>query len=118
MIFNMNVKNKLPKCRAFVVAYGNRIGVIAIFPLNTTKYVFNTVVEYITRANYGLKCGGFEFGYSDGESLYRTFLSAREVLPNIQDVEHIVDLSFFMMQQYEDGLIKSLMGVGEPSHGI
>lgn len=118
VIFNMNIKSKLSKCRVYVVAYENGIGAIAVCPLNATKDVYNTVVEYITRANYGLKCGGFEFDYSDGEIRYRTFLSAREALPDMQDVEHIVDLSFFMMQQYGDGLIKSLMGFGDPERDI
>lgn len=116
--FALNIKSKISSVNMVIHVFDYGILSRGICPLNATKDVYNTVVEYITRANYGLKWGGFEFDYSDGEICFRDFLSAKEGVPSLKDIERIVDTPSLMMARYGDGLVKSLMGFGDPERDI
>ena len=119
-IFNMNMsmKNKLSSCRLIVAVNNNTIQSLAICPLKATEDVYGPVVEYLTRANYGLMIGKFEFDYKDGEIRYQSALSCVENVPSMADVERVVDVSFLMMRRYGDGLMKNLMGIGFPEQDV
>jgi hypothetical protein len=91
---------------------------MAVCNIKASTDVFPQVVEYITRANYGLKIGKLEFDYSDGEVRYQTILSAKEGCPSLKDVERVIDMSFIMLDRYGNGLVKNLMGVGNPEADI
>ena len=62
--------------------------------------------------------GKFEFDYRDGEVRYQSCLSCREGIPSLKDVEFTVDVTMLMLQRYGDGLIKNLMGFGNPEQDI
>lgn len=116
--FNMSIKNKLKSCRVIVLVTDSDIQAFGVCPINASPDVYSNVVEFITRANYGLKVGNFEFDYRDGEVRYQTCLSCKEGIPSLKDVERIVDMSFLMFQRYGDGLVKNLMGFGNPEEDI
>lgn len=116
--FSLGISSKLSRCRMLIVVNDNGIYVQAICPINASKDVYNTVVEYITRANYGLSMGCFMFDYRDGEVSFRDFLVAQESVPSIKDIERTVDMPFIMMEKYGDGLVKALMGFGDPERDI
>ncbi len=114
----MNLKSRLSSCRVLIEATETEIQAYGVCPINATSQFYGPVVEYITRANYGLKVGAFEFDYSDGEVRYHTCLSCKEGVPSQKDVERTVDMSFLMMDRYGDGLAKNLMGFGNPEQDI
>lgn len=118
LTFGMNIKSKLRNCKVYVDCKDDSIIVYAICPINASEDVRPVVAEYITRANYGLKCGNFEMDYSDGEIRYKTHLRCSEDVPCLADVESTVDIAFLMMQRYGDGLVKCLMGYGNPEEDI
>ena len=76
------------------------------------------MAEFLTRANFGLKIGKFELDYNDGEVRYQAILPCSEGVPPIKDVERVVDMGFLMFQRFGDGLIKNLMGFGNPAEDI
>ena len=116
--FGMNIKSKLKSCRMYVFVGEEEIQSIAVSPINATEDVYDNVVEFITRANYGLKVGNFEFDYSDGEVRYQTCLVCSKGVPEMDDVERVVDLPMHMMQRYGDGLAKNMVGYGNPEADI
>lgn len=115
---NMGIDSKLKKCRLLVIVSDRDIQSIAVSPLNASEDTYGDVVEFLTRANYGLKVGNFEFDYSDGEVRYQSILSCIEGAPSMRDVERIVDMPILMMQRYGDGLVKNMMGYGNPKDDI
>lgn len=115
---HMNLKSKLNSCHVLVVAEEKCIQAFAVCPLQAQKDTFANVSEYITRANYGLKMGNFELDYRDGEIRYRSFLSCREGIPSLKDIEYCVDVTFLMMNRYGDGLAKNIMGFGDPARDV
>ena len=114
----MNLNCRLNSCRILVSASATEIQAYTVSPINANSKDYSNVVEYITRANYGLKVGGFEFDYSDGEIRYHTCHSSKEGIPSQSDVERIVDVGVLMMERYGDGLVKNLMGFGNPAQDI
>ena len=115
---NMSLKSKINSCRLVVTASDTEIQAFAFCPIKASEDCFANVVEFITRANYGLKVGKFEFDYRDGEVRYQACLSCREGIPSLKDVEFTVDVTFLMLQRYGDGLVKNLMGFGNPEQDI
>ena len=118
LTFGMNIKSKLASCKVYIDCKDDCILVYAVCPINASEENRPVVAEYITRANYGLKCGNFEMDYSDGEVRYKTHLRCSEDVPCLADVESTVDISFLMLQRYGDGLVKCMMGYGDPAADI
>lgn len=65
-------------------------------------------MEFITRANYGLACGGFQMDYDDGDILYRTgiFLNGSEPEPDM--VDPIVQVAIRTYDRYYKQLMQVL----------
>lgn len=114
----MRLKSKLNSCRVLIVAEEKVIQAYAVAPLHAQPDTYANVVEFITRANYGLKMGGFEFDYRDGEVRYQSCLTCREGIPSLKDIEFAVDVTFIMMDRYGNGLAKNIMGFGDPAKDI
>lgn len=114
----MNLDCRLSGCQVHMTASSTEIQAYAICPINAKPEVYQNVVEYITRANHGLKIGAFEFDYEDGEVRYHSCISCEESAPSSRDIERTVDVTFLMMDRYGDGLVKNLMGFGDPEADI
>ena len=56
--------------------------------------------------------------YSDGEVRFKSYLRCSEGVPLLSDVEFVVDMSFVMFDRYENGLVKCLMGFGDPETDV
>lgn len=116
--FKMGLKSKINNCRVVISISEKDIQTYAIAPIKASEDDFANVVEFITRANYGLRLGAFEFDYRDGEVRYHTCISCREGIPSLKDIEFNVDIPFVMMDRYGDGLAKNLMGFGDPARDV
>ena len=114
----MSLDCRLYNCQVHVTASGKEIQSYAVCPIRAKPEVYQNVVEYITRANHGLKVGAFEFDYDDGEVRYHSCISCEESAPSSRDIERTVDITFLMMDHYGDGLVKNLMGFGDPEADI
>lgn len=114
----MNLKNKLRSVQMFCSADDTHIQSFAISPISASEDAYDSVVDFITRANYGLKQGNFEFDHRDGEVRYQSALVSIDGVPTHANVERVVDIPFLMFQKYGDGLVKVLMGYGDPEQEI
>lgn len=114
----MSLESKLQSCAMLIFIGEEEIQAYAVSPLNAEKDTYADVVEFITRANYGLKVGGFEFDYRDGEVRYHTCLPCGASIPELSVIERVIDIPFLMLQRYGDGLAKNIMGYGDPESDI
>ena len=114
----MSLDCRLSGCQVHMTAGETEIQAYAICPINAKPEVYQSVVEYITRANHGLKVGAFEFDYDAGEVRYHSCLPCKDGVPSQANVERTVDVTFLMMDRYGDGLVKNLMGFGDPEADI
>lgn len=74
-----------------------------------------SIAEYLHRANYGLPYGNFEMDYSDGEIRFKlaSFFDNNSAVSNTLIDRHIY-IPCFMFERYGEGLLKLLIGEGNP----
>ncbi len=77
---------------------------------NTPAEQMSEVMEFITRANYGLQVGNFELDLSDGEVRYKTSIDVERVILTEQLCANLVELNLMLMGLYYDGLTSVMKG--------
>lgn len=68
------------------------------------------MAEFICRANYGLKCGGFQYDIRDGEILYKVYVSCHNMVPSQEMVKHSLYIPAAMFDKYSGGMLAILFG--------
>ena len=112
------MKNKLDACQFILFTEDRRITVYGCSPVHAKSDCYANVTEYITRANYGLRHGNFEFDHRDGEIRYKVYIPCKNNLPNSADIDNAILVVGLMMERYGDGLLKNMMGIGHPEEDI
>lgn len=64
----------------------------------------DAVVEYITRANYGLFLGNFQMDMEDGELLYQTYSVFYDHKAMQQEVRRVIQVAIHMAERYAQGV--------------
>lgn len=83
-------------------------------PLNT----FAAVVEFLTRANYGMRIGNFEFDYSDGEIRYKSSFDFEKSILTPQLIKNTIYPAVSTMDRYLPGLMSVMYGGKSPEEAI
>ncbi|MBR4171198.1 MAG: YbjN domain-containing protein [Kiritimatiellae bacterium] len=77
------------------------------------------IAEFITRANYGNKYGGFEMDYSDGEIRYHMTLPIEAIRADRDKfVKLILVLPAKIMDKYAKGIAAVLLGIKTPETAV
>ena len=95
--------------------------VISLIAIKADEENRPAVAEYLLRANYGMKTGGFDFDFNDGEISYRVSTYCGDenfVPPTHEQIDHAIKLCAAMTQRYGDGLLKVLYGLQTPKEAI
>ncbi len=114
----MNIRCKLKSIRYYMyAAEDSTLIVLAVSPISADmgdETVCSNVMEYLTRANYGLRHGNFEFDLRDGEIRYKMSLPLNEFdeLPP-QAMERMISIPALMFERYGNGLAALLMGFSD-----
>ncbi|MFR1759185.1 MAG: hypothetical protein ACLSX2_05750 [Christensenellaceae bacterium] len=115
--FNMSAKN-FTGVRVVVQINDDSIIAYAMSPINVPEEKRQAASEFIVRANYGMKVGTLELDMSDGEIRNRTYIIAKDALPNLADVEKCVDFSFLVLDRYGKGLLPMIYGNLTPEAAV
>lgn len=115
---NLRLQGRMNVCRMILLATRSDIEAIAVSPITVAEEYRPAVAEFMMRANYGLKLGAFELDFRDGEVRFKSTLSAVSGEPSIQDVARVVSMPVIMFERFGDGLVKCMMGVGNPAEEI
>ena len=114
---NMSTKNFIGS-RVVIQINDDSIIAYAIAPINVPEEKRQAACEFIARANYGLKVGTLEMDMNDGEIRNRTYIIAKDALPNLADVEKCVDFSFLVLDRYGKGLLPMIYGNLTPEAAV
>lgn len=111
----INLKCKLQSLRMFVSFNEGGYTVVVVPPLKADENNRANVLEYITRANYGLRNGNFEMDVEDGEVRYKVYVNAKG-MNDISDeiISDSIRLPAIMMDRYGDGLAALMFGFSDP----
>lgn len=105
----------------FFNVYKDKLIIHMILPLCAEEGERAKVAEFLLRANYGLKVGGFDFDFSDGEISYRTsiYCGADEFAPpTYEQIDFALVIGLIMIEKYGNALVKVMFGVLEPDDAI
>ena len=112
---------KFGHVRVFFLAHKDRLVLRMILPINAAEEDREKVAEFLLRANYGLKDGGFDFDYDDGEISYRMsiFCGINDFNPpTYEQIDFSVIVGMMMVEKYGDALGKVLFGLLDPKEAI
>ena len=115
----VSVNSKIQSVKLGVTFKEMGYTVYAIAPINADEQTRPTVMEYITRANYGVRNGNFEMDLRDGEIRYKSYVptAGLDVIP-----DDIIEESFLipptMFNRYGNGLAALMMGFSDPETEI
>ena len=116
-----NVDAKFGHATVFFRVNKDRLVLRTIIPLNAGEAERQKVAEFLLRANYGLKTGGFDMDFDDGEISYRVSIFCGVegfAPPTYEQIDFSVIMSLMMIEKYGDALVKVMFGLVEPSDAI
>ena len=116
-----SIDTKFRHVDVFFHAYKDKLVLHMILPLSADEEERAKVAEFILRANYGLKVGGFDFDFNDGEISYRTSIycgSDEFVAPTYEQIDFALVIGMLMVEKYGDALVKVMFGILEPDDAI
>ena len=92
--------------------------VYAYVPVKAPEGKRQQIAEYITRANYGIIIGGFEFDYSDGEIRYKASIeyAGGELVTSM--IENLVGKVAYTINRYFPGIMRVIYGDIDPGVAI
>ena len=117
----MNIHCKLKNCKIYIHIYKDGLLVRALSPIYADvddPDVMKRTSQYLHLANYGLRNGNFEIDLSDGEIAYKAYAFFADEMPTVKMVERYVDITYFMMRDYGDGLVKVVFAGADPAQAI
>ena len=104
-----NVDARFGHATIFFHAYNDRLVLHMMIPLKAEENERQKVAEFLLRANYGLKIGGFDFDFDDGEISYRI---------SIEQIDFSVIIGLMMIEKYGNELVKVMFGLVEPEDAV
>ena len=99
---------KIDSSKIYIRIGEDYVTTYAMLPTHVREDKRDVVCRYITRANYGLRNGNLEMDLDDGEVRYKTYFYATNRIPNQEEIERYVDISFLTLDRYAEGLMKIL----------
>jgi len=117
---SFKVKTKFGHAEIIFHAMDDRLMLRSMLPLNADEDSAVAVAEFLLRANYGMKNGGFDFDFRDGEISYRFPLYCGDEMdaPTHEQINFAVDSCLFAVQRYSDGIAKVIYGLETPKEAI
>jgi len=89
-----------------------------MMPFKIPEELRNTIAEFITRANYGLRVGNFEMDYEDGEVRYKTCIDfGREILTKGY-IKNAAYPALKTMERYVPGFLSVVYGGQTPEEAL
>ena len=114
----MGLRSKLRSCRLFIFVKNDGFCVNSALLLRVEEAEREAVMEYITRANFGLTYGNFEMGVDDGDVRFKTCLFCGDTVPSLNQIEHTITTNILLLERYGDGLAKLIFGFGNVKEAI
>ena len=115
------IKSKLSSADILLHAQKDRLLVRSMLAIKADEENRPAVAEYLLRANYGMKTGGFDFDFNDGEISFRVSLYCGDddfTAPTHEQIDHAIDICLGMVQRYGDGILKVVYGLQAPEAAI
>lgn len=110
----VNLECKLQSVKVYVLFNENGFTVVVCPAMRAEESSRNAVMEFITRANYGVRNGNFEMDIRDGEVRYKIYINAKgmDSMPE-EIVEDSIMIPVMMFEKYGNGLAAVMLGFSD-----
>jgi len=119
--FNMHLPAEFSSINVIIRVREDEFTTLAVCPVrpNTNdKEQMAKMAEFVCRANYGLRNGGFEFDFNDGELRYRCYVPCGEQIPSQELIRQSIATPALMLRRYSPGIIGVLYSHRDPEEMI
>ena len=94
-------------CEVFCLAEEDLIQVYAYCPFKGKEERRDKILEFVTRANYDLRVGNFEYDVRDGELRYKaTLYTGEEETVTIDQLKDVISAAVSTLHTYVDGFVR------------
>ncbi|MDE6035465.1 MAG: YbjN domain-containing protein [Ruminococcus sp.] len=111
--FDLNIKSKIKNLFYIIKVNEDDFVIYAISPVSSDvddADIMAEMAEFLTRANYGLRCGNFEMDYDDGEIRYRVYVDCEDNLPGSTVIMNGIVIASATFQRYANGITGIIFG--------
>ena len=116
--FKVSLGNKRA-CQFLLLIREDSVDSYAISGISASEQRKQSISEFITRANYGLRYGNFEMDWQDGEIRYHLIRSRPSIIYDINaTIEQLLCLPASMLGRFESGLADVVMGRESPERAV
>lgn len=89
-----------------------------VYKDNVPEHARKNVVEYLTRANYGLFLGNFQMDMDDGQIVYQVGTVHSDQIVSKEEIARMVHVAGEMVRRYGKGLQDVIDGVCSPEEAV
>lgn len=114
----VSLNGKCKSARVFINVREDSFLVHSVPSFGADQDTLHEVAEFITRANYGMSYGNFEFDYSDGEVRFKTSVYCGDSTPTFDQVAQAIYVNCSTLDDYCDGIMKVAFGMMTPEEAI
>ncbi|NEQ54042.1 MAG: YbjN domain-containing protein [Leptolyngbya sp. SIO3F4] len=106
----LGFENEHGRWNCYAVARDNESQFLfySIYPTTVPEHQRSTITEYLTRANYGIVQGNFDFDFDSGEIRYKTSLDTTYLSINSKAIQQLVYTNVTIMGHYLPGILAIL----------
>ncbi|VTR96676.1 YbjN domain-containing protein [Tuwongella immobilis] len=111
-----HVKVKSGRLTCYAEAFEEQCWVLihSYLPVNASEERRSRVMEFITRANWGMRIGNFELDLSDGEIRYKTSIDVEGGNLVNKMIDNLLQANLSTMDRYYNGLMECIYSDKSP----
>lgn len=94
------------------------MAVCPVRPDTSDAALMAKMAEFVCRANFGLKCGYFEFDFSDGELRFKCYYSCDDHTPSQELVRESIAVPAAILRRYASGILGVLYSGVDPATAV
>lgn len=111
--------SEMNRCAMSIVAHDEEdLSCHVTYETNVPEYARGRVVEYLTRANYGLFLGSFQMDMNDGQIIYQIGAAYSDHSVTEDELDRMISVASGMAERYADGLHDVICGNLSPEQAI
>lgn len=115
--FSLDIGGRLKSIDCLILVEKKEVLIYGISPLKAdcdNAQEMAKMAEYIVWVNYGLKNGGFEMDYNDGEIRYSSYVDCDNLIPSEEVVDNSIHYVASMFKVYAQGMIDVICNGKDP----
>jgi hypothetical protein len=119
--FGLRIKSKIQKINYLIDVNEDSLVAYGFCPISvdsTDADRMARMVEFFSRANYGLINGCFEIDFDDGGIRFRTFVDCEGLTPSAEVVKNCIHCIAVMFKRYAPGIVDIIFTDGSAKDAI